>query len=372
MIADPLMSSAWSRSEPLPGSVGASGFLAMQEAFAEAAGRHGELASARQLEIAGKAVPMRVVGEALARIVDDAFAHLIEPGDGSDPRPDGRPGIYLWDRSEADVPAPPRPASVEWTSGADGWRLDAYEDLRYVREERADSLIWFDRATGDLFAMFEDARKFLLYERARPLSRLIPEFCRHLDAHDVHAAAVAWRGKSALIVGGSGRGKTTTSIDCAVHGLEFLGDDSVAIAESHGGFSVNSLYASARAHPVQMHRWPGLNGHWIRPGPADDKALLMPLSVPAVRMARTASVCAIIVPRQDPSADLFEPVSGSAAFHSLVRDSSENRRFSLRRDQFQRFAKLTQMVPSFAVRINRPPEAVAQTIAGIIGRFEHA
>ncbi|WP_457936111.1 hypothetical protein [Mesorhizobium sp. 10J20-29] len=244
--------------------------------------------------------------------------------------------------------------------------------MRYIREERSDSLIWFDRATGDLFAMYQDARRFLLYEKARPLSRLIPEFCRHLDAHDVHAAAVASHGAGAIIVGGSGRGKTTTSIDCLVHGLDLLGDDSVAISEFRGDFAVSSLYASARAHPVQMRRWPELSGYWTIPGPADDKALLMPLSVPGVSMARTASIRAIIVPRLDPSARLVEPVPGNAAFHALVRDSAENRKFSLRRDQFQRFARLTQSIPSFAVRINQPPEAVAETISGIIEGRAHA
>ena len=48
---------------------------------------------------------------------------------------------------------------------------------------------------------------------------------RRLGVLDVHAGIVSRGGRGVLIVGGRGRGKSTTSIDGLYGGLDYLGDD---------------------------------------------------------------------------------------------------------------------------------------------------
>jgi hypothetical protein len=343
---------------------GHTGYAAMQAAFDEAAERRGGAAWLRRLSLAGTDVPISVVGETLADIAAEAFAHLLRPR--STPAQGGELSIALWDRSATGISAPPRPSSEEWTSEGAGWRIDAHDDLRFTREERPESVIWCDRATGSLVAMFADARDLLLYEKARPLSRRIPDICRHLGALDVHAAAVASHVGAALIVGGSGRGKSSTSLDCLAGGLQFLGDDSVGITGGDCGFTAHSLYASARVHPHQTARWQQFASFWIAPGVRDDKSLLMPMTVPGACVVASAPVRAIVIPRVGDGPVSFQPARRSQAFHALVTDSVENLRFSLSREQFQRFTRLTQSLPAYSLQIGPDPAAVADAVAGII------
>jgi hypothetical protein len=338
----------------------------MQAAFCEASQVSGKRPFSKVLRLAGSDVPISIVGETLATIVSNAFSHLLRSGEVVAKCGGDVTSIMLWDQTVVGTPAPAAPLNAEWQNHATTSHLSAYDGLRYVREERPESVIWLDRATGQLVAMFNDAREFLLYEKARPLSRHMSELCYCLGAQDAHAAAVSSGDAAVLIVGGSGRGKTTTSLDCLFNGLRFLGDDSVALTECECRYSVHSLYASARADPRQIARWQAFKRFWTLPGQRDDKALLMPLEVPGLQMATQARVVAIIVPCIRDGPVRKNAVRRSEAFHALVRDSVENRRNRLSGDRFQKFARLTQQLPSYALQIGRDPLAVSIAIAGII------
>jgi hypothetical protein len=335
------------------------GFDRMRAAFAAAAGL--AETSVRNLRLLGRNVRLTTVGARLTDIVHAAFAPLLDPaGTAADAV------IDLWDRAVAPIAPPGLAKSADWRHDTGTRTLTAYDDFRYVREQRPGSLVWFDRAETRLLAAFQDARNFLLCEQARPLSHVIPELCHALGGEAIHAAMVGARGQGVLIAGGGGRGKSTSALDCLYGGLAFLGDDSVAITGGPEGFTGHSLYASARVHPRQLGRWPGFAAHWVMPRPEDDKAMLLPQVAPGAGMPRRLNIAAIVVPHTGAGPVRLRPASGAEAFHALVLDSAENRRFALRRDQFSRIAQLTRSVPCFRMETGPDPQDVAEGVLRIL------
>lgn len=307
---------------------------------------------------------MVVVGDELAAHFLPVFAHLAEAA-SPDVGPDRT--IAFLDAEAIGYGPLPVPDDGDWDLQGDGWRISTHRDGRYLSEARDNSLICLDRATGSVAALFQSANKLTLADRARPLQRMMSQICLSCGAQNIHAGLVAHDGVGALIVGGSGRGKTSTSIDCLLNGLDFLGDDSVAVREKEeGGFQGYSLYGSTRVHPGQISRWPDIRDSWRMPAPADDKAMLLPSGIAAERMAYQCRVGAILVPRITDGVFRATRTSPREAFSALVHDSEETRRFQMSAAEFHRLAKLTRDTPCFLCELDRDPKAVAAGVAEII------
>ena len=206
-------------------------------------------------------------------------------------------------------------------------------------------------------------------DRARPLQRVMSEFCRSLGIQEIHAGLVAEEGRGVFIVGGGGRGKTTASLDGLHGGLQFLGDDSVAIGDDGtGGIIGHCLYASARVRAHQLARWPQFEGHWRLPEPPEEKALLLPSTFLAHRVGRSARIVAIAIPAVTGRGLHIEPTSGVEAFHALVHESRDNRRFGLTAEEFTRLARMTRRVPCYRLEVDDDPDSVAGAIRALMDR----
>ena len=316
------------------------------------------------IRLAGNLVEMILVGDGLAAHFLPVFAHLAEAS-SPDVGPDRQ--IAFLDAEAVGYGPLPAPAGGDWDLSGDGWRISTHYDARYLSEARDNSLICLDRATGSVAALFQSVNNLSLADRARPLQRMMSQICLSYGAQNIHAGLVAYNGVGALIVGGSGRGKTSTSIDCLLNGLDFLGDDSVAVRETDaGGFQGYSLYGSTRVHPEQVTRWPDIRNNWRMPAPADDKAMLLPGQIAADRMAPHCTVGAILVPRITDGVFRATRTSPREAFSALVHDSEETRRFQMSAGEFHRLAKLTRETPCFLCELDRDPQAVAAGVAEVI------
>jgi hypothetical protein len=277
-------------------------------------------------------VEVALVGAELVRAVHPTFAHLsgaTRSADGTGPHRNATASVRLWDYSLAGTARPTVPAGAEWVAHGEGWRASYYAGGRYLCEERASSLLWLDRLEARLVGCFSDARRLGCADRARPLQRLMSEFCRSLGVQEIHAASVAHRGSGVLIVGGGGRGKSTMSLDGLHAGLDFLGDDSIAIGADAEGFLAYSLYGSARVRPQLIARWPDFDGSWELPLPPEEKAILLPGVVTPQRIAASTRIVAVVLPAVTSRGLHVASTSPLDAFHALMHDSRDNRRFGL-------------------------------------------
>lgn len=343
------------------------GFGAIMSAVASACASGRTPTHRLPVRLAGKLAELVVVGDDMADDILPLFAHMAEPG-GSTAMPDRT--IAFLDAEAARFGPPPIPPVGNWQLEGDGWRISAHAGSRYLCEARDNSLICLDRATGSIAVVYRSARGMTLADRGRPLQRSMYQLCLTYGAQNVHAGLVARNGVGALIVGARGRGKTTTSLDCFLNGLDLLGDDSVAIAEAADGrFQGYSLYGSARVFPGQIDRWPDIKADWRLPAPGDDKAMLHPGRIAGERMKSRCDVALILVPRVTKGAFKASRISGSVAFTALVHESEETRRFKMGPAEFHQLARLTRQTPCMLCELDADPKAVAAGVAEVIDRF---
>ena len=107
-----------------------------------------------------------------------------------------------------------------------------------------------------------------LYERGRPLH--VPLCLWHCDQgfQVMHAGLVAEHGAGVLFPGMGGSGKSTTCLSCLEAGLQFLGDDFIALSQDADDIFIgHSLFGSAHLEPEHLLRFKTLR-HPPSPAPS--------------------------------------------------------------------------------------------------------
>jgi hypothetical protein len=339
----------------------------MRRRCEEAVARHPAGLAIQSGVLAGRDFSIRLAGSALTAAIGPSLSHLAGAPTNRDPNL--RAGVALWDCEATAITRPDVPDGADWTAAGEGWRVTSHGQGRFLCEERPASLLWLDRREAQLIGCFTTARGLGCADRARPLQRMMSELCRSLGIQEIHAGLVGSDDHGVLLVGAGGRGKTTASLDALHAGLRFLGDDSVAIGEdSAKRLCGYSLYASARVRLQQLSRWPAFRGHWQYPAPPEEKALLQPYSFMPQSVARSVQIAAIAIPVVAGRGVRVERTSGLAAFHALVHESRDNRRFGLTAAEFRRLTRLTRTIPCFHLEVGEDPADVAAAIGGLIGR----
>jgi hypothetical protein len=134
-----------------------------------------------------------------------------------------------------------------------------------------------DREAGTLHALLCTANGVASWQRAKPLQLPLSIFFADRNIDLLHGGLVSLRGNGVLIAGAGGSGKSTLSIAALRAGADFLGDDCVAVDASlrgHSVFGSGSLVSGE-----------------------DDKSVLPLAQLYAERMAVSASIRAIVLPR---------------------------------------------------------------------------
>ena len=98
--------------------------------------------------------------------------------------------------------------------------------------------------------------------RAHPASTALAAWLATRDVQVLHAGAVCFEGRAALVLGPSGAGKSTTTLACVLDGAHYLGDDLTAVTITPEP-SAHCLYATAKLTPeadlqLRLEGWPTL------------------------------------------------------------------------------------------------------------------
>ncbi len=194
-----------------------------------------------RLMIAQQPVTISFAGKALSHLARP-LAHL---EDGHTGMP-GKLDILVWEGPPGW--SPPKPVWKQGQQGYQGEVVGLGSGRFQVNYHDTSGLFHiFDHSTRSVLYRIPCAADLPFWEIASPFRIIFHWWARSLGGHVAHAAAVGQDGRGVLLVGKSGSGKSTASLACLYHGMEFVGDDYVLLL-GDPPHSAHSLYSSAKMH----------------------------------------------------------------------------------------------------------------------------
>lgn len=205
--------------------------------------------AARSYTLAGRVVRVTAASHGLLDRIDQSLS----PRRAGDGPPDLE--VALVDSTATGTP-PPAP-TWEWDQHERHGQIPQFAsgDVRVAYDVGWRALKVVDRGRDRAVLWVHDVRDMPSWEIAAPLRTLLHWWLPGAGRRLVHAAAVGTSAGAALLVGPGGQGKSTTALATALDGLQFLGDDYVAVGQDDGVWRVWSLYATAK---VDLARVPAV------------------------------------------------------------------------------------------------------------------
>lgn len=235
---------------PAPEQEQAEFFEQLCQGFLAACARSGEVA--RDFRVAGTSVRLRFAGDALISTMAPGLGSAV-----SGPEAGPRCEICLWDSESTGAPLAPRPRPTkDFTERGNIWGFDSSR-YRSAYQWGEGSLSMLDRETRRAVYWVPSHKHLPVWVRASPLRGILHWWMELNGRQLVHAAAVGQDGRGVLIPGRGGSGKSSTSLACLLAGLDFLGDDYLALALDPAP-RIYRLYSTAKLDPGTLAQYPEL------------------------------------------------------------------------------------------------------------------
>ena len=317
----------------------------------------------RRYTIAGRSVLMRFSGSAMLDRIGAAFAHLeTNAALQLDARPALR--INIWDSASTGAEAPP----------VLGGELagDSSGPIYYLEEDgvqaiaRWNTLSVYDSVAGEAWYWAPDAAEMLSWDWASPMRMILHWWLGRDGILQVHGGAVGVAKGGVLVVGRGGSGKSTTTLSCLNSGLQYAGDDFVAIATQPAPY-IHSLYGSGKLESHHIERFPNLHAAVANPiqGPNDKAVVYAERYLPGVSTAGFP-LLAVVVPRVAGVRDTrVVPASKSAALAALAPSTL----FQLHPphpNALAGMASLVRQVPCFTLELGTDLDQISTSIVGLL------
>jgi hypothetical protein len=312
------------------------------------------------VNLGGLRVAFEFAGPALRGTLGAPFAHLAVV--------DGSPDLIIrsWDSESTGVELPkelPSPGTVYAQS------LPAMSDSgarRWTYFRPDPGLSVFDSPTQTAIYWVPAASCLTYGDVAGGFRAIIAWAMAERGMQFLHSAAVAHGGRSALIVGSSGSGKSSTALSCLLAGLEYLGDDHCLLDLGEPP-RVHSIYAAAKLHDAQLARFPELDPYIVnrdRVAPEKGVAILHPEFHGQLPHARP--LIAVLVPRITGGARTsIRPTSPAAALAALA-PSTLLQMASADRGGLAAMARLVRRVPCFALELGTEKAEIAAAVQAFL------
>lgn len=346
---------------------GAEVFPAMQGAFEQAMKQFPEAVYESNFLFSGQPVRIRVVGGDFAQHIVQPFAHLQNDKMG---RRTPQLTIDLWDENATNIRCFTGSRGI-----CRGWEdvTSMSPDGQYIGQMQPNTLTCFDRNTQHIVGCIAWSDQIPIYERAKPLSRLLLEWNNDRQIQVIHAGLVSQHGQGVLFVAKSGSGKSTTSLACLCTGFDYVGEDFIGLEKLRdGSFIGHSLYNSVFLETGHLAWFPQLSPYVIRGAPHEEKAVVILSHVFPERLARVATVRAVVLLRvAGESESRLQSISKSQALLALA-PSSLIEIPSRGIDGFSRLAQLVEQVPTYALELGRDLESIPRRVDEIIAEVNRS
>jgi hypothetical protein len=308
------------------------------------------------LVVAGAPVRLRIAGASLQSALMPSLQGLVG-GTGGAPRL----VIHAWSGGE---PCPEIRAGFAEHAGKISMINEPPFHLQYNPEGSILSCIDTARS-GAAYYHVPDPTALPDYEVCTPMRMLFNWHCDAVGALMVHAAAVGVDGVGVLIVGRSGAGKSTTSLQCLASGMDYLGDDYVAVSRDAPPVA-HHLYRGCKVMDDAFERLPDLRGRVLMRNPERNKSVVI-LDETAGKLVSSLRIVAIVRPHiahaEVSNFTRLSPLQAVTEFAvSTILQMPGVGGFMLRE-----LTALCTRVPTFEMTLGRDPVEIAGALRGLIG-----
>ena len=342
-------------------------FVNMRAEFEEAAANYRDEVYESFYIFAGRSVRIRVVGRELAKHIVRPFAHLR----ATEPAPlNPQLTIDLWDDNKTHIQQPIGPEYDDL-----GWTETTVQSTgdRFLGQRLPHTFSCLDREANHIVGSIAWHDRIFIYERAKPLARLLLRW--HNDKHIqiIHTGLVARNGTGILFVGKSGSGKSTSSLACIAAGFDYLSEDYVGLeACTDGSFLGHSLYNSVFVQTSHLARFKELVPYAIKGRlPHEEKSVIILSQIFPERLKRTVPIRALALPRVVHAANTeFRPASKGEALLALGPSSLlqiPNR--GLGTNGFDRLAQLVKRIPCYWLDVGSDLRSLASRVEEILSQL---
>jgi hypothetical protein len=333
----------------------------MRTEFTDLIAKHPDEVQEFFYQFGGHAVCMRFVGRELARHIDGPFSHLRSETRTANPRLT----IELWDANKT------KPGEFSWRSDLEWHEATVRsKDERFIGQQLPHTFSCLDREARHIMSAVTWHERIFIYERAKPLARLLLNWHNDQNLQVIHAGLVARENQGILFAGKSGSGKSTTSLACIIAGLDYLGEDYVGLERGEDNvFTGHSLYNSVFLKTDHLARFPELAPYAIkgRP-PQEEKSVVVLSDVFPARLKRAVPIRVLVIPRVvDTSEAQLHPASKGEALLALGPSSLlqiPNRALGI--CGFNKLAQLVERLPCFRLEVGADFPSIARCVAELV------
>jgi hypothetical protein len=348
---------------------GETAFHNMQTAFAEATKRYPAELQESFYIFGGRNVRIRFLGRELAEHIRRPFSHLKTTGRIMK-APDL--AINFWDDR---LTGGDHHVSCDNGTGWHETTLESF-DGRFLGQRLPNTFSCLDRTNKRIFCSITWHDNIFIYERGKPLSRLLLDWYNNEGVQLIHTGLIALDNNGILFVGKSGAGKSTSSLACIIAGLGYLSEDYVGLeCCNDGSFIGHSLYNSVFLRTDQLERFPSLAPHAVRGRlPHEEKSVIILSQIFPERLKRSVPIRAVVLPRVTniPESKLQAVSKGEALLAvgptSLLQ--IPNRGLGVR--GFKMLAQLVERVPCFRLELGADLTAIARRLEGLFAEGSYA
>jgi hypothetical protein len=315
------------------------------------------------LSVGGFPIRLRFAGSPMVEVVLPALSHLRQDASVREPAL----LVHIWDCQSAGLPSP-LPAE-QWNACTSWGELQATRGSSIHASRLMDVGVYslVDLKTNRAVFWAHRADQVPPYARAAALRSILHVWLRARGRIFLHGAAVARHGRSVLLVGRGGSGKSTTALLCAYQGWQYLGDD-YCLASLDGGAHIHSLYNSAKLSPDQWNRFERWTaGPLTIRDPQSGKAIVFLESDPAVTILPDSSLRAILLPTiTSQSASRLQPESPVNAWKAMAPSTVLQLPGADQTDLAQ-MGKLARSADCFRLHLGLDWESIPSVIANAVG-----
>ena len=318
-------------------------------------------------QLANKNLTISSAGQSLLSLTTQALIHLEAKSNDLKEKPFT---IFIWDENESGISLPNPPWLSSENVSEDKYiqfQLDHYFAYQFHNQS---ILYLYNVSENSAFCIVKDAQNLINSFIAAPFTKLISFWANKQNLNILHAGCVSLNNKGVLIVGRGGKGKSSTSIQCIIDGLDYLSDDYLLIDITSEKTMAYSIYNSGHLELNNIENFPKIKS-FIDIGDINqnNKPYLFLSPIFKDKVKRSTEIKAIIVPlvTKNKSANYY-PISSVEAIKALAPTSlvQLNTRGI---NSLQSLANLTRKFPNFCLELGSDFEDISFTVKNIINEI---